>query len=121
MADLADTESRKGRQNKCKTPPPSPRENTPTWRYPRNCRVVPSPSEDIAANSRTRRMAREMRKLRSLHTLHMPPRSPRLGDTDAWCFLSLLYPICCFCRELTIFDPHFTFLRSYSDNTLYFS
>ena len=60
-------------ENSAKAPPPSPRENTPPQKYPRNRRVVPSPSEDVPAASRTRRMAQELKKLRSLHNLHVPP------------------------------------------------
>ena len=55
------------------------RERTPHHRsIPEiNRRVVPSPSEDVPANSRTRRMAQEMKKLRSLHILHVPPRESK--------------------------------------------
>ena len=60
-------------ENSANHPPPYPRENTPSQKYPRNRRVVPSPSEDVPAASRTRRMAQEMKKLRSLHILHVPP------------------------------------------------
>ena len=60
-------------ENSAKHPPPDPRENTPSQKYPRNRRVVPSPSEDVPAASRTRRMAQEMKKLRSSHILRVPP------------------------------------------------
>ena len=45
----------------------STREKTPPSKCARNRRVVPSPSEDLLANSRTRRMARGVKKLRILH------------------------------------------------------
>ena len=72
MADPAGTENCKRSKKRTKNTP-SPRENTPPRKYPRNRRVVPSPSEDVPAASRTRRMAKEMKKLRSLHILHVPP------------------------------------------------
>ena len=53
--------------------PQSPREDTSEQKYPRHRRVVPTPSEDVPAASRNRRMAQEMKKLRSLHILHVPP------------------------------------------------
>ena len=74
MVDPSGTENRKKMQkNAQKTPPPSPRKNTPPKKYPRNRRVVPSPSEDVPATSGTRKMAQNMKKLRSLHILHVPP------------------------------------------------
>ena len=60
-------------ENSANHPPPYPRENTPSQKYPRNRRVVPSPSEDVPAASRTQRMAQEMKKLRSSHILRVPP------------------------------------------------
>ena len=49
------------------------------------------------------------------------PASPRLADTDAWCFLSLLFCNCGFCRYWVMFDPYLTYFRCYSDNTIYSS
>ena len=77
MADPAGTETLEEAKKRTKNTPPSPRENTPPLKYPRNRRAVPSPSEDVPANSRTRRMAQKMKKLRSLHSLHVPPRKPK--------------------------------------------
>ena len=64
--------------------PPYPRENSPSQKYPRNRRVVPSPSEDVPAASRTRRMAQEMKKLRSLHILHVPPSRSKTKARWHW-------------------------------------
>ena len=38
---------------------------------------------------------------------HLVGPKPRLADTAAWCFFSLLYHICGFCRCLTTFYPLF--------------
>ena len=77
MADPAGTETVKEAKKRTKTPPPSPRENTPPQKYPRNRRAVPSPLEDVPATSGTRRMVQKMKKLRSLHSLHVPSRNPK--------------------------------------------
>ena len=60
MADPAGTENRKrSRKMHKQHPPPSPRKNTPPRKYLRNRRAVRSPSQDVPANSRTRRMAQK--------------------------------------------------------------
>ena len=71
-------------EKKCKPPPLYPRENTPSQKYPRNRRVVPSPSEDVPAASRTRRMAQEMKKLRSSHILRVPPSRSKTKARWHW-------------------------------------
>ena len=38
---------------------------------------------------------------------HLVGLRPRLADTAAWCFFSLLYHICGFCRCLAMFYPLF--------------
>ena len=72
MADPAGTETVEEEKERTKNTPTQPEREHPAIEVSPNCRVVPSPSEDVPATSRTRRMAQEMKKLRSLHTLHVP-------------------------------------------------
>ena len=59
MADPAGTETVEEAKKRRKDTP-SPRENTPPQKYPRNRRAMPSSSEDVPANSGSRRMAQKM-------------------------------------------------------------
>ena len=45
----------------------------------------------------------------------------RLADTDAWCFLNLLYRICGLCRYSVMFDPIFVILDVNNLIKMYFS
>ena len=100
---------------KRKKHPPSTRENTPPQKYLQNRRAVPSPSEDVPATSRSRRMAQELKnsEVGIFYMCHLAYQ--RLVDTVTWCFLSLLYRICGFCIYLVMFDPYFR----YSPNSLF--
>ena len=56
---------------------PQARERTPRHRSFPEITAVPAPSEDVLANSRTRKTAQQMTKLRSLHILHVSPRKSK--------------------------------------------
>ena len=56
-----------------KTSPPIARERTSRHR---SILGGATPSEDVQANSRTRRMTQKMKNLRSLNVLHVPPCKP---------------------------------------------
>ena len=68
MADPAGTKNRRRCRKTHKITPTQPQREQPALE------VSPkSPSEDVPATSRTRKMAQKMKKLRSLHILHVPP------------------------------------------------
>ena len=100
---------------KTKTTPPTARERT--LKYLRNRHALPSPSEDVPANSRARRMAQKTKKLRSLHVLHVPSCKSK----TRWHWSLMLYHICGFCRYLVMFDLVFFYFRSYSLNKMQIS